>query len=189
MEIDVKTTNPFVNSDLDRNSSLTTINGTQNYMIHDVFSNFFQSLITTLINGVHLRQWQLLLPRIKKHKWLHEQCLSWSISLAIIYARFFLKLLIKVKNQGWKNVLDCLLHFLRANLLPLQMIQLEDFVDPRGHVSLKERFKRRRVAPKKEESGLFSWLGFTSAGTGDSDHNRRPTEEERELCKVNRFFY
>jgi hypothetical protein len=65
------------------------------------------------------------------------------------------------------------------------MMQIEDFVDFRGYIPLKELFIRRPVLPKKEESGLFSWLGFTSSsGTGESDQNRPPTKEEKEFCKV-----
>ncbi|KAF7635614.1 hypothetical protein Mgra_00005003 [Meloidogyne graminicola] len=88
-------------------------------------------------------------------------------------------------REGWKNVLDCLLYLLRANLLPLKLLQLEDFVDSRGIISIKEKFKRPPILPKKEESGLFSWLGLSvSSISSETDTNKRQTsEEEQELCK------
>ncbi|KAF7633734.1 hypothetical protein Mgra_00006913 [Meloidogyne graminicola] len=88
-------------------------------------------------------------------------------------------------REGWKNVLDCLLYLLRANLLPSKLLQLEDFVDSRGIISIKEKFKRPPILPKKEESGLFSWLGLSvSSISSETDTNKHQTsEEEQELCK------
>uniref|UniRef100_A0A914I2R9 GBF1-like tetratricopeptide repeats domain-containing protein n=1 Tax=Globodera rostochiensis TaxID=31243 RepID=A0A914I2R9_GLORO len=90
-------------------------------------------------------------------------------------------------REGWKNVLDCLLYMLKANLLPSPLVQLNDFVEPSGFALLKERFKRRLNVPRKEESGLLSWLGLTSgsgAGGGESGQSRPRSEEEKELSKL-----
>ena len=38
--------------------------------------------------------------------------------------------------EGWKNLLDCMLQLYRAKLLPIEMIEVQDFVDPSGRVSL-----------------------------------------------------
>ncbi|KAL3081918.1 hypothetical protein niasHT_037096 [Heterodera trifolii] len=90
-------------------------------------------------------------------------------------------------REGWMNVLDCLLYMLKANLLPSPLVQLEDFVELSGFVSLKHCFKRRPTAPKKEESGLLSWLGLTGSsatGGGESGQSRPQSEQEKELSKL-----
>ncbi|KAL3082811.1 hypothetical protein niasHS_010613 [Heterodera schachtii] len=90
-------------------------------------------------------------------------------------------------REGWMNVLDCLLYMLKANLLPSPLVQLEDFVELSGFVSLKHCFKRRPTAPKKEESGLLSWLGLTGSSTtggGESGQSRPQNEQEKELSKL-----
>nr|CAD2168352.1 unnamed protein product [Meloidogyne enterolobii] len=86
-------------------------------------------------------------------------------------------------REGWKNVLDCLIYLLRANLLPPKLLELEDFVDIRGIVTIKEKFKRPQI-PKKEESGLFSWLGLSvSSISSETDLNKKQiNEEEQQLC-------
>uniref|UniRef100_A0A1I8BH36 Uncharacterized protein n=2 Tax=Meloidogyne hapla TaxID=6305 RepID=A0A1I8BH36_MELHA len=84
-------------------------------------------------------------------------------------------------REGWKNVLDCLLYLLRANLLPSKLLQLEDFVDARGIISIKEKFKRPPILPKKEESGLFSWLGLSvSSISSETDLYKKQTNEEEQ---------
>uniref|UniRef100_A0A915LUS1 GBF1-like tetratricopeptide repeats domain-containing protein n=1 Tax=Meloidogyne javanica TaxID=6303 RepID=A0A915LUS1_MELJA len=85
---------------------------------------------------------------------------------------------------GWKNVLDCLIYLLRANLLPPKLLELEDFVDIRGIVTIKEKFKRPQILPKKEESGLFSWLGLSvSSISSETELNKKQiNEEEQQLC-------
>nr|CAD2195495.1 unnamed protein product [Meloidogyne enterolobii] len=87
-------------------------------------------------------------------------------------------------REGWKNVLDCLIYLLRANLLPQKLLELEDFVDIRGIVTIKEKFKRPQILPKKEESGLFSWLGLSvSSISSETDLNKKQiNEEEQQLC-------
>nr|CAD2196009.1 unnamed protein product [Meloidogyne enterolobii] len=87
---------------------------------------------------------------------------------------------------GWKNVLDCLIYLLRANLLPPKLLELEDFVDIRGIVTIKEKFKRPQILPKKEESGLFSWLGLSvSSISSEADLNKKQiNEEEQQLCNA-----
>jgi len=87
-------------------------------------------------------------------------------------------------------VLDCLIYLLRANLLPPKLLELEDFVDVRGIVTIKEKFKRPQILPKKEESGLFSWLGLSvSSISSETDLNKKQiNEEEQQLCNVCRSF-
>lgn len=38
--------------------------------------------------------------------------------------------------EGWKNLLDCMLQLFRAKLLPSEMVEVMDFVDPSGRISL-----------------------------------------------------
>lgn len=41
-----------------------------------------------------------------------------------------------ILGEGWKNLLDCMLQLFRAKLLPKNMIEVQDFVNPKGTVSL-----------------------------------------------------
>ena len=41
-----------------------------------------------------------------------------------------------ILGEGWKNLLDCMLQLYRAKLLPSDMVEVQDFVDPSGRVSL-----------------------------------------------------
>ena len=41
-----------------------------------------------------------------------------------------------ILREGWRNILDIILPLFRAKLLPTQMVEVEDFVDPTGRISL-----------------------------------------------------
>ena len=41
-----------------------------------------------------------------------------------------------ILREGWKNILDCLHQLYRAKLLPKALVEVEDFLDPNGKVSL-----------------------------------------------------
>ena len=41
-----------------------------------------------------------------------------------------------ILHEGWRNIFDIILPLYRAKLLPTQMVEVEDFVDPTGRISL-----------------------------------------------------
>ena len=41
-----------------------------------------------------------------------------------------------ILREGWRNIFDIILPFYRAELLPTAMVEVEDFVDPTGRISL-----------------------------------------------------
>ena len=41
-----------------------------------------------------------------------------------------------ILREGWRNIFDIILPLYRAKLLPTQMVEVEDFVDPTGRISL-----------------------------------------------------
>uniref|UniRef100_A0A6I8S9T8 Golgi-specific brefeldin A-resistance guanine nucleotide exchange factor 1 n=1 Tax=Xenopus tropicalis TaxID=8364 RepID=A0A6I8S9T8_XENTR len=41
-----------------------------------------------------------------------------------------------ILREGWKNIMDSMLQLFRAELLPKAMVEVEDFVDPNGKISL-----------------------------------------------------
>jgi len=41
-----------------------------------------------------------------------------------------------ILREGWRNIFDIILPLYRAKLLPPAMVEVEDFVDPTGSISL-----------------------------------------------------
>ena len=41
-----------------------------------------------------------------------------------------------ILREGWKNILDCMVQLYRARLLPEVLVEVEDFLDPKGLISL-----------------------------------------------------
>jgi brefeldin A-resistance guanine nucleotide exchange factor 1 len=39
-------------------------------------------------------------------------------------------------RDGWKNILECIIHLYKAKLLPLSLVEVEDFLDPTGRITL-----------------------------------------------------
>ncbi|VDN26001.1 unnamed protein product [Gongylonema pulchrum] len=81
---------------------------------------------------------------------------------------------------GWKNVLDCIVRLFFARLLPGAITEVEDFVDPKGWVSI-QRLRPPKLSTSRNDSGLLSWLGLSS-----SSDNREtgPTADQQQLIKA-----
>uniref|UniRef100_A0A5S6QUR4 SEC7 domain-containing protein n=1 Tax=Trichuris muris TaxID=70415 RepID=A0A5S6QUR4_TRIMR len=77
-----------------------------------------------------------------------------------------------ILREGWKNILECLLHCYHAQLLPRAMLQVEDFVDARGFVSI----ARRPTRPAKTDSSIFTSL-YNYLGGGGSNDSRTSSNE------------
>jgi brefeldin A-resistance guanine nucleotide exchange factor 1 len=39
-------------------------------------------------------------------------------------------------RDGWKDILDCIIHLYKAKLLPSVLVEVEDFLDPTGRTTL-----------------------------------------------------
>ncbi|KAI6222894.1 SEC7 domain-containing protein [Aphelenchoides fujianensis] len=79
-------------------------------------------------------------------------------------------------RAGWKNVLDCVLQLFRMRVLPATLTMAEDFVDPRGYVSI----QRPKIRKSQSRQDFLRWLGFGSA----NDEPKPPTLEQEALKKA-----
>uniref|UniRef100_A0AC35FHM7 SEC7 domain-containing protein n=1 Tax=Panagrolaimus sp. PS1159 TaxID=55785 RepID=A0AC35FHM7_9BILA len=78
-------------------------------------------------------------------------------------------------RESWKNVLDTVVQLYRAQLLPTSITHVEDFVDPKGYVSI-EPYYNQKENEYKNEGGFLSWLRLTNA-----DHPLKLASEKEEL--------
>ncbi|CAB3401302.1 unnamed protein product [Caenorhabditis bovis] len=80
-----------------------------------------------------------------------------------------------ILREGWRNVFEVLLQLFRARLLPADMIEVDDYVDEKGWVSI-QRIHQKELSTTRSETGLLSWFGL---GGGASEAERRkPTQEQ-----------
>lgn len=71
-----------------------------------------------------------------------------------------------------------------CKLLPKSLVEVEDFVDPKGWVSI-VRKKAAKTQAQKAETGLLSSIVFYFGGSGSDAKEARPlTAEEQELLNV-----
>ncbi|PIK37413.1 putative golgi-specific brefeldin A-resistance guanine nucleotide exchange factor 1 isoform X4 [Apostichopus japonicus] len=79
-----------------------------------------------------------------------------------------------ILGEGWKNLLDCMLQLFRAKLLPKNMIEVQDFVNPKGTVSL---IQEEPTAAKSDQS----YLSFLSVFmTAENTQQKAPSPEDQE---------
>ncbi|CAG0916827.1 unnamed protein product [Notodromas monacha] len=86
-----------------------------------------------------------------------------------------------ILREGWKNLLECILHLFKAKALPKCLIEGEDFVDPSGKVSL-IREDAQSQASQRTDSGLL--ISLYSYITSDATSTKGPTPEEEQLLKA-----
>lgn len=41
-----------------------------------------------------------------------------------------------ILRDGWKNILECIIHLYKGKLLPTNLVEVEDFLDPTGRTKL-----------------------------------------------------
>ncbi|CAJ0942083.1 unnamed protein product, partial [Mesorhabditis belari] len=87
-----------------------------------------------------------------------------------------------ILREGWKNVIECLIQLFRARLLPPELTEVEDFVDPKGWVSL-IRVHHKQLPISRSEAGLLSWFGL-GGGSNESQGVKRPTAEQENSIKT-----
>lgn len=83
-----------------------------------------------------------------------------------------------VMRQGWKPVVDCIMQFYRMRILPDELVEAEDPLDPLTKIKL---IKEETVS-LRESSGLFSSLYSYISSDGHSN-GRAYSSEELELIE------
>ncbi|CAF0848856.1 unnamed protein product [Adineta ricciae] len=146
------------------------------YYMSDVFDNLVISLckFTTLLNN---REWIENLPI---HFGLNRKArLAATVVFNIAHVHG------DILRDGWKNLLECIVHLYKAKLLPSSLVEVEDFLDPSGRTKL---IKEQIVQAPKTDIGIFSSLAFFLGGGGSTDSNvssgKQPTSDEQEAIKV-----
>ncbi|CAF3886360.1 unnamed protein product [Adineta steineri] len=146
------------------------------YCMSDVFDNLVISLckFTTLLNN---REWIENLPI--------QFGLNKKARLAATVVFNIAHLHGDILRDGWKNILECIIHLYKAKLLPSTLVEVEDFLDPTGRTTL---IKEQIIQTPKTDIGLFSSLAFFLGGGSSNDStlssNKPASPEEQEAIKV-----
>ncbi|XP_076818522.1 Golgi-specific brefeldin A-resistance guanine nucleotide exchange factor 1-like isoform X2 [Clavelina lepadiformis] len=88
-----------------------------------------------------------------------------------------------ILREGWRNIFDIILPFYRAELLPTAMVEVEDFVDPTGRISL----IREKLPMQRSDSSIFSsFYQFMTlgGGPGDNSSQKSATAEDQEALRL-----
>nr|XP_039272742.1 Golgi-specific brefeldin A-resistance guanine nucleotide exchange factor 1-like isoform X2 [Styela clava] len=86
-----------------------------------------------------------------------------------------------ILREGWKNILDFMLPLFRAKLLPPAMVEVEDFVDPTGRISL----IREELPIQRSDSSIFSsFYQIWGGGSSDNSNQKNSTPEDQQALKV-----
>ncbi|XP_073452722.1 Golgi-specific brefeldin A-resistance guanine nucleotide exchange factor 1 isoform X4 [Aquarana catesbeiana] len=79
-----------------------------------------------------------------------------------------------ILREGWKNIMDSMLQLFRSELLPKAMIEVEDFVDPNGKISL----QREEIPANRGESSVLSFVSWLTLSGTEQSSLRGPTENQ-----------
>ncbi|CAF3532835.1 unnamed protein product [Rotaria sp. Silwood1] len=146
------------------------------YFMSDVFDNLVISLckFTTLLNS---REWIENLPIQFGLNRKARLAATVVFNIAHVHG--------DILRDGWKNILECIIHLYKANLLPSVLVEVEDFLDPTGRTTL---IKEQTAQIQKSDVGLFSSLAFLLGGGGPTDSTlssgKQVTFEEQEAIKI-----
>ncbi|CAM4905012.1 unnamed protein product [Rotaria socialis] len=146
------------------------------YCMSDVFDNLVISLckFTTLLNN---REWIENLPIQFGLNRKARLAATVVFNIAHVHG--------DILRDGWKNILECIIHLYKAKLLPSVLVEVEDFLDPTGRITL---IKEQVAEAPKTDTGLFSSLAFLLGGGGSNESTlssgKQPTIEEQEAIKV-----
>ncbi|XP_023229448.1 Golgi-specific brefeldin A-resistance guanine nucleotide exchange factor 1-like, partial [Centruroides sculpturatus] len=135
------------------------------YGMSDVFDNLVISLckFTTLLSSESSEHFSIVFG---------------SNSKALLACRTLFNLAHRhgdILREGWKNLLDCVLQLYRMKLLPMEMMEAEDFVNPNGIISL---IQEETNTIQRSESGLLSSFYSYITQTADNQVQRGPTPED-----------
>ncbi|KAM4031172.1 Golgi-specific brefeldin A-resistance guanine nucleotide exchange factor 1 isoform 10-T11 [Anomaloglossus baeobatrachus] len=85
-----------------------------------------------------------------------------------------------ILREGWKNIMDSMLQLFRAELLPKAMVEVEDFVDPNGKISL----QREEIPANRGESTVLSFVSWLTLSGTEQSSLRGPSTENQEAKKA-----
>ncbi|KAL6262377.1 hypothetical protein P5V15_007466 [Pogonomyrmex californicus] len=83
-------------------------------------------------------------------------------------------------RASWKNIIDCLQSLYEARLLPENLTEAEDFIDPSGKISL-FREPTTPKAPSADQGILASFLNFYNADTSRVSHPAEATARKKAM--------
>uniref|UniRef100_A0A673WLU2 Golgi-specific brefeldin A-resistance guanine nucleotide exchange factor 1 n=1 Tax=Salmo trutta TaxID=8032 RepID=A0A673WLU2_SALTR len=81
-----------------------------------------------------------------------------------------------ILREGWKNIMDSMLQLFRAELLPKAMVEVEDFVEPNGKISL----QREETPSNRGESAVLSFVNWLTLSGAEQSGLRGPSTENQE---------
>uniref|UniRef100_A0A4W6FFG6 Golgi-specific brefeldin A-resistance guanine nucleotide exchange factor 1 n=1 Tax=Lates calcarifer TaxID=8187 RepID=A0A4W6FFG6_LATCA len=81
-----------------------------------------------------------------------------------------------ILREGWKNIMDSMLQLFRAELLPKAMVEVEDFVEPNGKISL----QREETPSNRGESAVLSFVNWLTLSGAEQTGLRGPSTENQE---------
>ncbi|KAM9808682.1 Golgi-specific brefeldin A-resistance guanine nucleotide exchange factor 1 isoform 1-T2 [Syngnathus typhle] len=81
-----------------------------------------------------------------------------------------------ILREGWKNIMDSMLQLFRAELLPKAMVEVEDFLDPNGTISL----QREETPSIRGESAVLSFVNWLTLSGAEQSGLRGPSMENQE---------
>ncbi|XP_056879272.1 Golgi-specific brefeldin A-resistance guanine nucleotide exchange factor 1 isoform X3 [Takifugu flavidus] len=79
-----------------------------------------------------------------------------------------------ILREGWKNIMDSMLQLFRSELLPKAMVEVEDFLEPNGKISL----QREETPSNRGESAVLSFVTWLSGA--EQSGTRGPSTENQE---------
>ncbi|XP_069577464.1 Golgi-specific brefeldin A-resistance guanine nucleotide exchange factor 1 isoform X2 [Brachyistius frenatus] len=81
-----------------------------------------------------------------------------------------------ILREGWKNIMESMLQLFRAELLPKAMVEVEDFVEPNGKISL----QREETPSNRGESAVLSFVNWLTLSGAEQSGHRGPSTENQE---------
>ncbi|XP_025950690.2 Golgi-specific brefeldin A-resistance guanine nucleotide exchange factor 1 isoform X4 [Dromaius novaehollandiae] len=85
-----------------------------------------------------------------------------------------------ILREGWKNIMEAMLQLFRAELLPKAMVEVEDFVDPNGKISL----QREETPSIRGESTVLSFVSWLTLSGTEQSGMRGPSTETQEAKRT-----
>ncbi|XP_039609053.1 Golgi-specific brefeldin A-resistance guanine nucleotide exchange factor 1 isoform X2 [Polypterus senegalus] len=85
-----------------------------------------------------------------------------------------------ILREGWKNIMDSLLQLFRSELLPKAMVEVEDFVEPSGKISL----QREETPANRGESAVMSFVSWLPLLGAEQSGLRGPSTENQEAKQM-----
>ncbi|XP_055312921.1 Golgi-specific brefeldin A-resistance guanine nucleotide exchange factor 1 isoform X3 [Sitodiplosis mosellana] len=156
------------------------------FMLHDDFNALILTLckFTTLLNNLNASSTDAGLAHVANPSVNTTNEISTSVQFGLnVKAQLAMKGVFAMVHKhgdclrcdGWKNVIEVILQLFKLKLLPKILMEVEDFCEPSGKVTL-----ILEKPLQKQEVGLFSSIYMYLA----SDGQRQPTYEEQEIIKV-----